>query len=100
MAAETVSIRMSRESLNEVDYISKLNKKKKAEILREIFNLGIKDKRLELALEKFRKKEATAAKASRIANIPLTEFFDVLKEQNLLFHYSKNEVEEEFKGLI
>lgn len=100
MTTETVSIRVPQEDLKEIDFISRLEKKKKAEILREILDLGIKDKKLELALEKFRRKEITAWKAARIATIPLTEFLDVLKEENLLFHYSKEELEKEFKGLI
>jgi predicted HTH domain antitoxin len=58
-----------------------------------------KNKRLELALDKFRKKEATVWKAARIADMPLTNFFDVLKDKDILFHYSKEELEREFKRL-
>lgn len=45
---------------------------------------GIKQKKLEMALQKFAHKEATAWKAARLADIPLTSFFDVLKERGIL----------------
>ena len=97
---ETVSVRIDKEDIEEIDKLSKLENKTKSSLLREILELGLKDKKLELALEKFRNKEASIGKAARIAEMPLSQFMDVLVQKNIEFHYGIKELEEDFEGLI
>ena len=98
--AETVSVRIDKSELQQINEISKLEKKTKSSVLREVLEKGIKEKKLELALEKFRKNEASVGKAARIAQIPLSQFMDVLVERKIDFHYGVKELEEDFEGLI
>lgn len=98
--AQTVSVRIDNEDVKEIAELSKLEKKTKSNILREVLELGLKDKKLELALEKFRKNEATAWKAARIADIPLTLFMGILVQRGIDFHYGIKELKEDFEGLI
>ena len=98
--AETVSVRIDKEELKEIDELSKIEKKSKSNVLREVLELGLKDKKLELALEKFRKNEASIGKAAKIAELPLSQFMDVLVEKKIDFHYGIKELEEDFEGLI
>ena len=98
--AETVSVRIDKSELKEINDISKLEKKTKSSVLREVLEKGIKEKKLELALEKFRKNEASIGKAARIAEMPLSQFMDVLVEKGIDFHYGIKELEEDFEGLI
>ena len=98
--AETVSVRLDKLELKEINEISKLEKKTRSSVLREVLEKGIKEKKLELALEKFRKNEATAWKAARMADIPLTAFMDILVQRGIDFHYGLKELKEDFEGLI
>lgn len=98
--AETVSVRIDKSELKEINEISKLEKKTKSSVLREVLEKGIKEKKLEMALEKFRKNEISIGKAARIAEMPLTQFMDVLVEKKIDFHYGIKELEEDFEGLI
>ena len=98
--AETVSVRIDKIELKEINEISKLEKKTKSNVLREVLEKGIKEKKLERTLEKFRDKEISIGKASRIAQMPLSQFMDVLVEKNIDFHYGIKELEEDFEGLI
>ena len=98
--AETVSVRIDKPELKEIEAISKLEKKTKSNVLREVLEKGIMEKKLGIALEKFRNNEATAWKAARIANIPLTQFMDILVQKGIDFHYSTKELREDFEGLI
>ena len=98
--AETVSVRIDKEEINEINEISKLERKTKSNILREVLEKGIKEKRLEMALEKFRNNEATAWKAARMADIPLSKFLDILVEKKIDFHYGLKELREDFEGLV
>ena len=97
---ETVSVRIDKENLKEIENISRIGKNTKSSVLREILDRGIKEKKLEIALEKFRNNEATAWKAAKIANIPLTKFLDILVQKGIDFHYGVKELREDFEGLI
>ncbi|MBI2654289.1 UPF0175 family protein [Candidatus Woesearchaeota archaeon] len=98
--AETVSVRIDKEELKEINEISKLEKKTKSNVLREVLEKGIKEKKLEIALEKFRNNEATAWKAARMADVPLSKFLDILVQKGIDFHYGLKELREDFEGLI
>ena len=98
--AETVSVRIDETNLKEIDEISKIEKKTKSNVLREVLEKGIKEKKLEMALEKFRNNEASIGKAARMAQMPLSQFMDVLVEKKIDFHYGIKELEEDFEGLI
>ncbi|MBI2130624.1 UPF0175 family protein [Candidatus Woesearchaeota archaeon] len=98
--AETVSVRIEKEELKDINEISKLESKSKSSVLREVLEKGIMEKKLEIALEKFRNKEATAWKAARIASIPLSRFLDILVDKGVDFHYGVKELREDFEGLI
>ncbi|HLC36046.1 MAG TPA: UPF0175 family protein [archaeon] len=97
--AESVSVRLDKDSMKQLNQLNKYDKGQKSSLLREVVELGIKDKRLEIALEKFRKNEATAFKAAEIAGVSLSEFLDALKQNNLTFHYSIEDLREEFEDL-
>ena len=97
--AETVSVRIDKKELKEIEEISKIDKNTRSNVLREILDKGVKEKKLEIALEKFRNNEATAWKAARIANIPLTKFMDILVQKGIDFHYGIKELREDFEGL-
>ena len=98
--AETVSVRVGKPELREIDELSKMENKSKSNVLREVLDKGIKEKKLYIALEKFRNNEVTAWKAARIANIPLTKFMDILVQKGIDFHYGVKELREDFEGLI
>ncbi len=97
---ETISVRIDKIELKEINEISKLEKKTKSNVLREVLDKGIKGKKLEIALDKFRNNEASIGKAARLAGMPLSQFMDVLVEKNIDFHYGIKELEEDFEGLI
>lgn len=98
--AETVSVRIDAHDLKDINEISKLEKKTKSDVLREVLDKGIKEKKLEIALEKFRNNGASIGKAAGIAEMPLSQFMDVLVEKKIDFHYGIKELEEDFEGLI
>ena len=98
--AETISVRVDKSDLKEINEISKLEKKTKSSVLREILEKGIQEKKLEIALEKFKNNKASVGKAAKIAQMPLSQFMDVLVQKNIDFHYGVKELEEDFEGLI
>ena len=92
-----MSVRIDKMELKEIDKISKMEKKSKSNVLREIVDKGIKEKKLDIAIEKFRKNEATAWKAARLAGLPLSKFMDILVGRDINFHYGTKELKEDFE---
>ncbi|HLC53900.1 MAG TPA: UPF0175 family protein [Candidatus Nanoarchaeia archaeon] len=97
---ENVSVRIGKEEMKELDTISSSAQATKSAVLREVLRLGIRQKKLEIALDAFQKNSATAAKAAAIAGVSLSDFLDILKERNISFHYGIEELREDFEGLI
>lgn len=93
---ETMSVRIPSEELEEIDKISREKGMKRSDVLREVLRAGIREKKLEIALDKYINYEVTAWKAARLADIPLTKFLEILKSRNMEIHYTEEEVEEEF----
>jgi predicted HTH domain antitoxin len=98
--AETVSVRIDKPDLKEIEALSKTENKTKSFILREVLEKGIKEKKLEIALQKFRDNNVTAWKAARVAGVPLSQFLDILVHKGIDFHYGLKELKEDFEGLI
>jgi len=96
----SVSVRIGKEELKEIDSISQYLKATKSAILREVLSIGIKSKMLEVALDKFQKNEVTAAKAASIAGISLSKFLEILNERGINYHYGVDELREDFKRLV
>lgn len=96
---ETISVRIPGEDLKEIEKISKYSNLSKSAILRNVLAIGIKQKMLEIALEKFQKNEATASKAAQIAGVSLSEFLDILHEKGISLHYGVAELREDFERL-
>lgn len=97
---ETISVRIPKEELEEINLILKYKKSTKSNILREVLKKGIKEKKLEIALEKFQNNEATASKAAKIAGIPLTLFLDILQKRGINFHYNIDDLKDDFADLV
>ena len=98
--AETISVRIDKNELENINEISQLERKTKSHVLREVLEAGIKEKKLEIAIEKFRNNQLTAWKAARIAEVPLSQFLDILVQKGVDFHYSIKELKEDMKGLV
>ena len=98
--AETISVRIQKQELKEIENISNYENTSKSNVLREVLEKGIKEKKLSIAIERFQDNEATALKASKIAGIPLTLFLDILQKKGINFHYDIDELREDMADLV
>lgn len=97
---ETVSVRIPKKELKEIEKILKYQKSTKSAMLRELLEIGIKNKMLEIAIEKFQKNEATAERAANIARVPLSLFFHILNKRGIELHYDLEEFRKDVEDLI
>lgn len=96
---ESISVRIPRNELKEIEFILEYGGSTRSNVLREVLEKGIKQKKLEIALEKFQNNEASASKAAFIASIPLTQFLDILQKRGINFHYDIDDLREDLSGL-
>lgn len=98
--SETISVRVGKDEINEISWLSREQKRKKSEVLREVIEKGLSQKRLEIAIEKYKNNEATTAKAAKIAGIPLSRFLDVLFERRIELNYTIEDFREDLKEMV
>lgn len=79
MATKTLSIRMDD---NDYKFLSSLAREEKEDIskaIRELVDLG----RVMLAIEKYKKSEASIEKAANIAGVSISRMMDIFKEYGI-----------------
>ena len=77
---EIISIRLDK--VEEFDFLSKLMKENRSELLRELVEKG----RTMKALELYQTKKISLGLAAKVAGVPLSEFIDVLETYKIEFN--------------
>ncbi len=83
--AETkyVGFRISKNFVAELDELGRIEKKSKSAVIREVFEVGIEEKRKELALELYKKEKASLERAARLAKLSLPDFIDFIESKKV-----------------
>ena len=92
MAAKTLSIRIDDKDYKFLSSLAKEEQKDMSTFVRELVDLG----RIMLAVEKYKKSEASLEKASRLAGVSLSKMIDIHAEYGV---ESNLEYEDYLKGL-
>lgn len=92
MPRKTLSIRMDDKDYRFLETLAKEEREDVSKKVRELVDLG----RVMLAIEKYKKSEASIEKAAHIAGVSISKMMDILKEH----HVTTNvEYEDYLKGL-
>jgi predicted HTH domain antitoxin len=92
MAKKTLSIRVDNEDYRFLSSLAKEEKEDVSKKIRELVDLG----RVMLAIEKYKKSEASLEKASKIAGVSISKMMDILREHGV---EANLEYEDYLKGL-
>ena len=79
MSKKTVSIRMDDEDYHFLSVLAKEEREDVSKTVRELVDLG----RVMLAIEKYKKSEASIERAARIAGVSVSKMMDILHEHNV-----------------
>ena len=69
-------------------------------IIRRILDIGIEEDLKKHALELFRDKKVSLAKAAEIADISVREMMDLIKEKGISLHITTEDVREDFEAAM
>ena len=92
---KTLSVRIDEKEDKELDSIAKKMKTDKSNIARRAIELGIKELKRKEALEKVRLRDWTVWKAAEYCDESYRSFLHLLREENVPFPLSTEELERE-----
>lgn len=96
---EVISLRLPAETFEELEKIAREESKDKSRLMRELLALGIKEKKLEKAIQLYKEGKVTLWKAARVAGISLWQMMEVMREHRVEAQYGLRELEEDLKAL-
>jgi predicted HTH domain antitoxin len=95
----TVSARIPRSQLREVEKLAEARGMDKSSIVRALLDMGIREEKLRQALELIREGKATVWRASEIAGLDYREMLAALRTHNVPFPLSVQDMELELKEI-
>jgi len=75
-----------------MEVLAKLENKNKSDEYREIFLMGLEEKKKDIALKKYQTGKISLGKAAELAGLTSWEFLQLLKERNIPMNITKDEI--------
>jgi len=97
--SKVMSVRIPDDLEKSLLEFSEKESKPTSEVIRELLERGLKEKRIELGLQLYKEGKVTLWKAATIANVSLWEMVEKLKERKIEVQYGQSELEEDLKAL-
>lgn len=94
----TLTTRISDELKEEIEAISEEEHLDVSAVTRRLLERAVEEHRLERALERYGEGELSLGRAAAEAGVPLRVFLRELKGRGVPFHYSGEDLEEDFEA--
>lgn len=95
-----ISIRPTEEIERKLERLIGIEKMERSALIRRILDIGIAEDLKKHALELFRDKKVSLAKAAEIADISVREMMDLIKEKGISLHITTEEIVEDFEAAM
>jgi len=93
----TISVRLDKDALKEIEFLKKEYKTDKSEIIRRLLDKGVKQAKLEKILEMLRKHKISIEKAAELANLTIYEIIELCKENEIHIGYAKEDLKRDLQ---
>lgn len=97
--AETITTRLPKDMLKDIDKASQLEHLGKSEVMRRFLADGLEQWRIRKALRLYADKILSFGQAARFAKVSVWRFTDILKEQKVALQLDQEELEQEFRSI-
>ena len=97
--AETITTRVPKETLEEIDKYSKEKHMDRATLLRNLIEQGLEYEKKEKILQQYKNRKISLQRAAELLKIDLTEMLELVKREDLHLDYTEEELREDLKGL-
>lgn len=95
-----ISVRPTEEIERKLERLIGIEKTEKSALIRRILDIGIDEELKKHALELFRDKKVSLAKAAEIANISVREMMDLIKEKGVSLHITIEDIRGDFEAAM
>lgn len=92
-----ISTRIPDELKKKLDWYAKKENIGRAIALRKILDKGIKEIKIEYALELYQKGKIGIGRVAQIADISMWEALDIIREKRIPMHYTLEDVEKDLE---
>ena len=93
-----VAARVPNSILKDIDYVVNEQGTDKSTVIRELLSDAVKEKLVNLALEKYSKRLVSLGRAAELAKLPLADFMIIAGERNVPLNYSADSLEKDFRA--
>lgn len=97
--AQTVSVRLSEESLREVDRLAERLKTDRSEALRRFIERGLREARIDDALDRLRRGKVSVGRAAEEAGVTLYEMLELVRRHHIPSGYGPADLERDLRDL-
>lgn len=97
--AQTVSVRLSEESLREVDRLAARLKTDRSEALRRFIERGLREARIDDALDLLPRGKISVGRAAEEAGVTLYEMLDLVRRHHIPSGYGPEDLERDLREL-
>ena len=95
----TISARIDKEIVEEIERIVKKKGVDRSAVIRELLKIGIQEFKLKEVLELVRERKITVWKAAEIAGLTYREMLEELREHNVPFPITEEELARELEEI-
>lgn len=97
---KVISIRPTEEFERKLERLMKIARADRSAVVRRALDIGIDQELKKYALELFRDKKISLAKAAELAGISVREMMDLIKEGELSVHITSEEIRKDFEAAM
>jgi predicted HTH domain antitoxin len=97
MSLQTVTARLPRKTLKEIERIAEKEKVDRSELIRRLLDAALRERRIEEALEAYREGRVTLWKAAEMAELSLRTMMELTKENKIPIPYTLEDLERDLE---
>ncbi len=93
----TVSVRLDEKTIKDLEFLKKDFQIDRSEVVRRLLKKGLKQAKMEKALELLRQHKISIGKASKIAEVTIYEMIQLCKEHEIHIGYSQEDLKRDLE---
>lgn len=97
MSLETVTARLSRKTLKEIERLAEKEKVDRSELIRRLLDAALQEKRVDEALRAYQDGKVTMWKAAEMAGLSLRAVMELTKEKKIPVPYTAEDLERDIE---
>ena len=97
VSLETVTARLPRKTLQEIEQIAEKEKVDRSELIRRLLDAALQQKRIDEALRSYQEGKVTLWKAAEAAGVSLRAMMELVKEKKIPVPYTMDDLERDLE---